>query len=160
MNSADDCTRIHYRDLDALKAQIREEFGPWSPPVAVEQNLIGDFADMTGDHQWIHLDVERCRRESPYGRPIAHGFLVLALLPKLQMTPTFEVTGHNLMVNYGSDRLRFTGAVPAGSSIQARSRLKAVRAVEGGTVLCFEYHIHVVGEAHPAVVYELLVRFS
>lgn len=154
-------TRIRFDDIDALQAQITEEFGDWSPSVEVPQSLISAFADLTGDHMWIHLDEERCRRESPYGRPIAHGFLVLSLLPMLQTAPRFELTDYSLMVNYGSDRLRFTGAVPAGSEIHARSRLKEVRAVKGGgTVINLEHHIHVVGEAHPAMIYDLLVRFS
>lgn len=152
--------RIPFNDIESLQRQVSETFGSWSPPVVVDQSLINAFADMTGDHQWIHIDEERCRRESPYGRTIAHGFLVLSLLPKLQTTAEFEVTGYQLLVNYGTDRLRFASAVPSGSSIHARCRLKDVRAREDATVLCYEYHVHVVGEERPAVIYELLVRFS
>lgn len=153
-------TKVRFDDLPALQALVTEEFGPWSTSTEVSQQLITEFADMTGDHQWIHLDEARCKRESPYGTTIAHGLLVLSLIPKLQAPPPFEVIGHAVMVNYGSDRLRFTGAVPSGSHIHARSRLKDARAAGNGTVINLENHIHVVGEERPAVIYELLVRFS
>lgn len=152
--------RVRFDDIPALQALVTEEFGPWSQEVEVPQSLISEFADMTGDHMWIHLDEERCRRESPYGTTIAHGLLVLALTPKLTPEPTFEVTDYSVVVNYGSDKLRFVGPVPSGSRIHGRNRLKDVRAVKGGTVINLETHIHVVGEERPATIYELLVRFS
>lgn len=152
--------QVRFDDLPALQALVTEEFTDWSPSIEVPQSLIGEFADLTGDHQWIHLDQERCQRESPYGTTIAHGLLVLSLIPKLQSRLPFEVTGYKIMVNYGSDRLRFTGAVPSGSRIHARSRLKEVRAAGDGTVINLENHVHVVGDERPALIYELLVRFA
>lgn len=153
-------SQVRFDDIPALQALVTEEWGPWSTSTEVSQQLIQAFADMTGDHQWIHLDTERCKRESPYGTTIAHGLLVLSLIPRLQAPPPFEVTGYSLMVNYGSDRLRFSGAVRSGSRIHARSRLKQARAAGTGTAINLENHIHVVGEERPAVIYELLIRFS
>src|SRR5258708_39973040 len=66
---------IKFDDVAALTAKISKEFGPWSEPIRVTQEKINQFADVTGDHQWIHIDVERCTKESPFAAPLAHGFL-------------------------------------------------------------------------------------
>lgn len=153
-------TQVRFDDLPALQALVTEEFGPWGPEVEVTQDLISKFAVMTGDDNWLHLDTERCQRESPYGTTIAHGLLVLALIPRLRTPVNFEITHYAVMVNYGSDRLRFTGAVPTGSTIHARSRLKEVRTVGKATIINLEHHVHVVGSEAPAMIYELLVRYS
>ena len=74
---------IRFDDIEALQKHVSEEFGEWSEPVEITQEMVNDFADVTGDHQWIHVDVERCASESPFGTTIAHGFLVLSLQPKM-----------------------------------------------------------------------------
>ena len=85
-------TAIAFDDIDAINAQASEEYGEWGDELVVTQEMINQFADLTGDHQWIHVDVERCERESPFGGPIAHGFLTLSLMPSLIKIPV-ELTG-------------------------------------------------------------------
>jgi acyl dehydratase len=152
---------IHFKDDQALQALVSKELGDWGDAVKVDQSMINEFADMTGDHQWIHVDVERCARESPFGTTIAHGFLVLSLQPKMAGAgggSIGSIEGYSNILNYGSDKLRFTGAVPVDSEIHQRSRVKAVSVAEHKTTLIMETHIHVVGQdERPAVVYELMV---
>ena len=152
---------MHYQDADALQSLISPEFGEWSTAIRVDQKMINDFADLTGDHQWIHVDEERCAKESPFGTTIAHGFLTLALQPKMSGSgPDFlaGIEGWSNILNYGSNKLRFTGAVPVDSEIHQRSRVKAVDVQEHKTTLTLETNIHVVGQdERPAVVYELMM---
>jgi hypothetical protein len=77
---------IRFDDLDQLKSKISDQFGGWSEPVEITQAMINQFAELTGDHQWIHVDVERAKRESPFKGPIAHGFLTLSMLPATRPT--------------------------------------------------------------------------
>ena len=118
---------IRYDDIAALQAQVTGEFGPWSDPVLVTQDMINRFADLSGDDEWIHVDVERARRESPFGGPIAHGFLTVSLFPKVRPGGGFEIVGHGNRTNYGVDRLRFLSPVPAGSNVECRSRFAEAR---------------------------------
>jgi acyl dehydratase len=129
-------------DLDGLSAACSEEFGPWGTEIEVTQDLINAFAELTGDRQWIHVDVERANRESPFGGPIAHGFLTLALLPQFKAAAV-RVTGGSSATNYGSDGLRFLAPVPAGSSLHARARLISRGTIEG-TLLTAEVEVAVV----------------
>src|SRR5579871_1362756 len=100
--------------------------------ITVDQRRIDDFAACTGDHQWIHVDVERAKRESPFGTTIAHGYLTLSLLPRLSWD-SIEITQPMAMsVNYGSDKVRFMSPVPAGSRIRNRVKLLTVKDIEGG----------------------------
>jgi acyl dehydratase len=152
---------IHFQDTQALQALISEEFGAWSDAITVDQAMINEFADLTGDHQWIHIDVERCAKESPFGTTIAHGFLVLSLQPKMSGgggSSIGDIEGYANILNYGSDKLRFTGAVPVNSQIHQRGRFKHVSVQEHKTTLTLENHIHVVGQdERPAVVYEMMI---
>jgi hypothetical protein len=107
---------FRFDDVDAMNAAASEEFGEWGPEIAITQEMINEFADLTGDHQWIHVDVERAVRESPFGGPIAHGFLTLSLLPRMMTESSTTITGHTNAANYGADKLRFIAPVPAGSS--------------------------------------------
>ena len=113
---------IDFDDIDALNAVASEEFGSWGKQVPVPQDLVDAFADLIDDHQWIHVDVERCRAESPFGAPIAHGFLVLSLMHQSIPRP-IEVKGHKSAINYGAESLRFLAPVVAGSAIRARCRV-------------------------------------
>ncbi len=101
---------IKFDDIPALTAKIGKEFGPWSEPIHVTQEKINQFADVTGDHQWIHIDIERCKKESPFGGPVAHGFLTLSLLPAFKGTDEYTITGFRNVVNYGANKLRFVVA--------------------------------------------------
>jgi hypothetical protein len=151
---------IRFDDIAALQERIREDFGPWGPEIHVTQKMIDDFAALTGDHQWIHVDVERCTRESPFGGTIAHGFLVLSLLPVLRTGSDFALVGFGNAVNYGADKLRFVSPVPAGSKVRARSRLLAAEAKPKGTQVTNEIAVHVVGSDRPALLYTMLVLYQ
>jgi hypothetical protein len=121
--------------------------------------MIDRFAELTGDHQWIHVDVERAKRESPFGGPVAHGFLTLSLVPTLRPGRTVAVVGYASAINYGSDGFRFLAPVPSGSSLHARSRLAAAEAKPKGTLVTTETAIHVVGNDTPSLLYKGLVLY-
>jgi len=152
-------TAIRFDDVEALKTKIGKEYGPWSEPIEVSQQKINQFADVTGDHQWIHVDVERCRKESPFGGPVAHGFLTLSLLPAFRGGDDWTITGFRNAVNYGANKLRFLSPVPAGAKVHARSRLTAVEPRPQGTMITRETEVAVVGQERPALIYEALVLF-
>jgi acyl dehydratase len=143
--------------LEDLRGSVGKELGvsQWHD---VTQAQIDRFADVTGDRQWIHLDRERAARESPYGTTIAHGFLTVSLLSML-MNEAVEMTGDvKLRVNYGFNRLRFTGAVPSGSRIRGRFTLQSVKDVEGGVEIAWLSTVEVEGRDKPALVAEWLGR--
>jgi len=144
-----------FDDLDALNGLTSDEFGDFGPPFEVSQQVIDDFAALTGDRQWIHVDVERATRESPFGGPIAHGFLTLALLPQVAGDGSLRVTDHANAVNYGAESLRFLSPVPAGATIHARNRVVRAEAKSGGTLLTVEWDIRVVDADKPAVLYRM-----
>ncbi|HVO26045.1 MAG TPA: MaoC/PaaZ C-terminal domain-containing protein, partial [Candidatus Margulisiibacteriota bacterium] len=105
---------IRFDDIEKLKTKISDTFGPFGPQVEITQDMINKFAALTGDHQWIHVDVERCKRESPFKQPIAHGFLTLSLIPTIRAVTDYQIVGFGNATNYGADKLRFTAPVPAG----------------------------------------------
>ncbi len=111
-----------FAGVDELRPLLGQEVAV-SPWISVEQARIQHFADAIEDPQWIHVDVERARKESPYGVPIAHGFLTLSLLSHLSAL-AFEIGGCRMKINYGLNRVRFPQAVPAGGRIRARFTLK------------------------------------
>ena len=145
---------VQFDDVEGLNARAGE-LGSWSAPMAVTQEMIDRFADLTGDHQWIHVDVERSRRESPFGGPVAHGFLTLSLIPHLLPKERPMVTGHRNAVNYGSDKLRFVAPVPAGSQVRVRSRLLGAEAKPKGTLVTREIEVEIVDAQRPALVYAM-----
>jgi acyl dehydratase len=110
-----------------LKQHIGETLGP-SDWITVDQAMIDKFAEVTGDHQWIHVDVERAKKEMPGGKTIAHGYLTLSLLPRLAPT-LLKVNKRKRGVNYGSNKIRFTNPVPAGSRIRLKQTIKNVEDV-------------------------------
>jgi acyl dehydratase len=154
--------KIRFDDIESLKSFVSEEFGPWGQPIEITQKTIDDFADVTGDHQWIHVDVERCRKESPFKTTIAHGFLTLSLLPKLSVSAAdgYAVTDYGNATNYGAEGLRFLSPVPAGSKLHARRRLKAVEATPKGTKVTSQVAIHVVGSEKPALLVDSIVLYQ
>src|SRR5918911_2747745 len=113
-----------------MRAAMGTELGV-SGWVAVTQARIDAFAEATGDLQWIHVDPERARRESPYGTTVAHGYLTLAMLPVF-IYDVIRLDGVRQSVNYGSNRVRFPAPVPAGSRLRGRIRLAAAEPMEGG----------------------------
>jgi acyl dehydratase len=140
--------------LDELRALTGQEVGA-SDWLTVTQEMINRFADVTDDHQWIHVDVERAKRESQFGTTIAHGFLTVSLLPRLTRDAV-EVRGNfKMRVNYGFNRLRFVSPVPAGSRIRARLIPQKVTENE----VTWSVTVDVEGSEKPAVVAEWLGRF-
>lgn len=154
-------TTINYKDAEGLQVLVSEEFGDWSSSVVVDQGMINAFAELSGDDMWLHVDVERCAKESPFGGTIAHGFLILSLLPKMASSENVveKISGFGHMMNYGSDKLRFLGAVPVNSEIHSRSRIKEIDVTEKKTKVVMEQHVHVVGSDAPALIYELMFVF-
>ena len=154
--------KIEFDDIASLQKHVSEEFGPFGKEVEVTQEMINQFADVTGDHQWIHLDTERAKRESPFGTTIAHGFLTLSLLPQLsaQEEPPYVVVGFGNVTNYGSDKLRFLAPVPAGAKVHAHSRLVSVEAGKKGTRIEQEVAVHAVGSDRPALIYSMISLYQ
>lgn len=152
---------IQFNDIDALQSEVSDDFGNWSESLEVTQDMINTFAELTGDKQWIHVDVERAQKESPFGGPIAHGFLILSLMPALKPAdpPAYKVVGHKSAANYGSGGLRFLAAVPAGGKLRMRSRLAKVEAKPKGTILTSEQQFQVDGQDKPSLVYNLQLMY-
>ena len=140
--------------LDELRALTGQEIGA-SEWFTITQELIDRFADVTGDHQWIHVDTTRARRESQFGTTIAHGFLTVSLLPRL-IQETIEVRDNfKMRVNYGFNRLRFVSPVPAGAKIRARFNAQKVSENE----VTWLVTVDVEGSQKPALVAEWIGKF-
>jgi len=142
--------------LDALPARVGDEVAV-SDWFEVGQERIATFADATDDHQWIHLDPERCARESPFGQPVAHGFLTLSLLPAM-LTSALAIEGMRIGVNYGLNKVRFPSSLPAGSRVRGRWLLRGADAVAGGWQFCWDVTIEAEGAGKPVCVAEFLIR--
>jgi acyl dehydratase len=138
-----------------LVQHVGRELGP-SEWFTVDQAMIDKFAEATGDHQWIHVDVERARRELPGGKTIAHGYLTLSLVPRLAST-LLKVNHRKRGVNYGSNKVRFTNVVPAGSRVRLRQKLARVEVGAGGGVrVTSEMTMEIEGQERPALVAETM----
>jgi acyl dehydratase len=146
-----------FHSLDDLRAAGGVHLG-WTDWIEIDQERVDRFADATGDHQWIHVDVERATTESPFGGPIAHGYLTLALsnlfLPQLIAVPAASAG-----VNYGTGRVRFPAPVPVGSRVRAGAEITAVEDIPGGLQTTIAITIEVEGSAKPACVIESLSRW-
>jgi len=142
--------------VDRLKEWVGKEVAV-SDWLEVSQERIDAFAAATGDDQWIHVDRERAAAESPYRRTVAHGFLTLSLLPGL-MREAVDLRGARMGINYGLNRVRFTGPVPAGSRVRARFVLAASEEIEGGVQTVWSVTVECEGEAKPALVAEWITR--
>ena len=138
-----------------LKEYVGKEVGV-SSWVTVNQEMIDKFADATGDHQWIHVDVERAKRELPTKNTIAHGYLTLSLIPRLA-SELMTVENRSRGINYGSNKVRFTGMVPAGSRVRLRQQIDAVEDVKGdGVRVISTCTMEVEGSDRPALVAETI----
>ncbi|MFN9092449.1 MAG: MaoC family dehydratase [Alphaproteobacteria bacterium] len=136
---------------EALKALIGQELGV-SDWLEVTQDLIDRFAEVTGDHQWIHVDVERAKREMPGGKTIAHGYLLLSLLPKLG-AGIYKLAWPTRSINYGSDKVRIVNPVKAGARIRLRQSLVAVEdGAPGAHRITVRQTLEIEGEAKPAMI--------
>ncbi len=150
-------TRI-IEGIEELRSLVGREINS-SDWLEVTQARINAFADATEDHQWIHIDVQRAKTDSPFKTTIAHGFLTLSLLPDLA-AQAFKVQGDFKMgINYGLNRLRFVSPVPAGSRIRAHFALHSLEDVPGGVQLTWSVTVVIDGGQKPALVAEWLVRY-
>ena len=140
----------------SLESRVGQECGV-SPWVEIPQSKIDQFAEATGDFQWIHVDQERAKK-SPFGGTIAHGFLTLSMLPKLSES-TFEFSDRKMGVNYGLNKVRFTSPVPAGAKIRGRFTLARYENIEGnGVQTTWSVIIEREGGAKPVCVAETIAR--
>jgi acyl dehydratase len=138
-----------------LKQHVGQELGP-SDWMVVDQPMIDKFAEATGDHQWIHVDVERAKRELPGGKTIAHGYLTLSLVPRLAAT-LVKVAKRRHGINYGSNKVRFISPVPAGARVRLRQRIANVEDVpDNGVRITSEMTVEIEGQARPALVAETI----
>jgi acyl dehydratase len=140
-----------------LAEHVGQEVGA-SDWLEVSQERINQFADTTEDRQWIHIDVERAKRESPFKETIAHGFLSLSLLSVLGKN-TISVGGVRMGINYGLNRVRFVSPVPAGALIRARFTLAMVEEIKGGVQATWDVTVERDGGSKPCFVAEWLVRY-
>jgi acyl dehydratase len=146
------------RSTDDAIALIGEELGV-SRWVDIDQGRIDAFADVTMDHQWIHVDVEKAKAESPYGATIAHGFLTLSLIPGVSKD-NYRVENAKMGINYGLNKVRFLAAVTAGSRIRVRSELAdAIRVGDDTVNLTVRHTVEIDGVAKPAAVADLIASF-
>ena len=145
-----------FQTLSEVAACVGQEVAV-SDWVTVTQEQINQFALATGDHQWIHVDVERAKA-GPFGAPIAHGFLTLSLLPKF-FESSFEIVQSRMGVNYGLNKVRFMAPVPVNSRLRARMKLLSCDAIDNsGVQMTWEVTVEREGSAKPVCVAESLVR--
>ena len=145
-----------FATLDEMRGLVGQEVAV-SEWVEITQERIGMFADATDDHQWIHVDPERCERESPFKAPVAHGFLTLSLLSSL-FEKSMRMADATMVVNYGTNKVRFPAPVPVGSRVRARLTLLKIVDLDDGAQLEWSVVMEREGEAKPVCVAELLLR--
>lgn len=143
--------------IDGMKGHVGEHLGysDWHEVTQAQVNL---FADATGDHQWIHVDPERAVAESPFGGPIAHGYLTLSLAPAL-LPQIIHVTGITFGLNYGCNRVRFVSPVPVGAKVRAGAKVLSAEDVQGGIQVVMEVTFELEGKDKPACVAEVVYRY-
>ncbi len=139
-----------------LVTLVGEHLG-YSDWMEITQERVNQFADATGDHQWIHIDAERAKKESPFGGPIAHGYLTLSLAPVL-LPQVMITTGFKMGVNYGANKVRFMSPVPVGAKLRAGVKVLAVDEIPGGVQQLLEISFEVEGAAKPSCVAEVIFR--
>ncbi|HME52744.1 MAG TPA: MaoC family dehydratase [Candidatus Lokiarchaeia archaeon] len=149
--------KIIFDSIEALKEYIGQELGV-SDWVLVTQEKINKFADATGDHQWIHVDVARAKKESPFGGPIAHGYLTLSLISAL-LFGLFEVKNTKLVINYGLNKVRFPAPVPVGKKVRARANVTEIKDIEGGVEVELAVTVEIEGGTKPACAAAVVFRY-
>jgi acyl dehydratase len=149
-------TMLELKSLRDLCDKIGQEVAV-SPWLEITQERIDRFAEATEDRQWIHIDMERARRESPFKGTVAHGFLTASMLSRL-LGSSIRFASAKMGVNYGFNRLRFTDPVPAGSRVRGRFTLKALEEIEGGVQTTWDVVIEREGSDKPCLVAEWITR--
>ena len=152
-----DLMSVKIENIDKLKDLIEREVGV-SDWIEVSQSRINQFAEATGDKQWIHIDAERARRESPFRQTIAHGFLTVSLLSELGQS-AMEIGGVRMAINYGLNRVRFIAPVFADSKIRGRFTLAELEEIKGGTQATWSVTVERENGEKPCCVAEWLVRY-
>lgn len=146
-----------FAGIGDARARLGQEIGV-SDWMLIDQERVNAFAEVTGDRQWIHVDVERANRESPFGGPIAHGYLTVSLLAKFAQE-CIAVDGIKLAVNYGLNRVRFAAPVKVGSRVRARFVLVGVDDIAGGAQMLWQATVEIEGGPKPACVAEMVTRW-
>ena len=143
--------------LDELKSLVGQDLGvsDWH---AVTQHEINLFADATHDHQWIHVDPERCKRDSPFGGPIAHGYYTLSLAPFL-LGQILRVDGVRMGVNYGLNKMRLPSPVPVGGKVRLRATMNGYEPFQGGAAGTIGLTFEIEGQQKPCCVAEAIYRY-
>ena len=147
----------HFENLAELKSLVGQHIG-YSEYMEIDQARVQLFADATGDQQWIHTDPERAKAQSPFGGPIAHGYLTLSLGPVL-LPQIFSVGGIAMGVNYGTNKVRFMAPVPVGAKLRAGVKVLAVDDIQGGAQVTLETTFETEGAAKPSCVAEVIFRY-
>jgi acyl dehydratase len=142
--------------VEGVLAKVGQHLGH-SEWVEITQDQVDKFAEATHDHQWIHVDVERAKRESPFGGPIAHGYLTLSLVSALS-AQIIEAKGFRMGVNYGADKIRFMSPVPVGARIRASATLDDAKEFEGGVQMTLGITMEIEDQSKPAMVAAILFR--
>ena len=148
--------RTSVEGVEGVQGLVGQHLG-YSDWVEITQEQVNRFADATGDHQWIHVDPERAKRESPFGGPIAHGYLTLSLIPSL-LPQIVEISGFRMGVNYGTEKVRFPSPVPVGSRIRAGATLDSATPFDGGIQMVVTVTVEVEGASKPSLVATTLTR--
>ncbi len=146
-----------FATLDELRVATGRQLG-WTDWVDITQERVNLFADATGDHQWIHVDVERANADGPFGGPIAHGYLTLAL-SNLFLPQLLAVPGASAGINYGTGKVRFPSPVPVGSRVRGGAEIASVEEIPGGLQTTITITVQVEGQDKPACVIESLSRW-
>jgi acyl dehydratase len=141
--------------VEELKAHVGQHLG-YSPYMEITQERVNQFAEATGDFQWIHVDVERAKA-GPFGAPIAHGYLTLSLGPVLY-PQVVQIRGFSMGVNYGANKVRFPSPVPVGSNLRLGVTLVGVEEIPGGVQTTMEFTFEVEGASKPSCVAEIIFR--
>jgi len=134
-------------DLEELKTMVGQEIGV-SDWIKVTQERVNTFAEATGDHQWIHVDPERAKKESPYGGPIAHGYLTMSLAPYF-LQQIMEIKKKRMGVNYGLNKVRFPAPVPVGGKLRMKAEVAEIEEIKGGIQIVIKMTFEVEGQEKP-----------
>jgi acyl dehydratase len=146
----------HIESIEALKGLIGEHLG-YSDYMTITQERVNQFAEATGDHQWIHIDVERAKA-GPFGGPIAHGYLTLSLGPVF-LPEIFSVGGIAMGVNYGANKVRFVSPVPVGANLRAGVKVMSVDDTPGGVRVTLETTFECEGASKPSCIAEVIFQY-
>ncbi len=142
--------------IGELQHRVGEHLG-WSDWIEVTQERVNLFAEATGDHQWIHVDVERATKESPFGGPIAHGYLTISLVPML-LPQIVEIRGFRMGVNYGTEKVRFPAPVPVDARLRYGASLDSATEFDGGIQTVLTVTAEVEGAGKPSMVATVVLR--